>query len=153
MQGEEFHADTLAMPLAEYDLILGVQWLKPLSPLLWDFQQEFLQFTWKGKTIKLDMAPKPQLKWVDERKMLNVLQKNEESPKSKFFLVQLRSLEDNHELHNSSLTQGNQEELTELLQEFSEVFKEPSTLPLQRGHDHHIPLKPGVEPVHVRPYK
>lgn len=73
MQGEFFTAETLIMPLAEYDLILGIQWLKPWGPILWDFQQEYMQFVKEGRIIKLQMAPKPRLSWLVEDKMLHLL--------------------------------------------------------------------------------
>jgi hypothetical protein len=43
--------------------------------------------------------------------------------------------------------------LAALLDKFQEVFAEPSGLPLQRSHDHHINLLPGASPVAVRPYR
>lgn len=73
MQGKEFSADTLVMPLAEYDLILGVKWLKPLGPILWDFQNQFMQFEWQGQPFMLDLAPRPKLSWIDSKKMLHTL--------------------------------------------------------------------------------
>ena len=40
-----------------------------------------------------------------------------------------------------------------VLQEFRDVFKEPSTLPPSKGHDHRITLVEGAQPVNIRPYK
>lgn len=34
------------------------------------------------------------------------------------------------------------DQITQLLSEFEDVFQEPRSLPPQRVHDHHIPLKP-----------
>jgi hypothetical protein len=42
--------------------------------------------------------------------------------------------------------------LDEVLDSFSDVFAEPTGLPLERGHNHHIVLKPGAGPVVVLPY-
>jgi len=40
-----------------------------------------------------------------------------------------------------------------VLQEFSDVFMEPSSLPPSRQIDHNIPLKKGTTPVNVSPYR
>jgi hypothetical protein len=40
-----------------------------------------------------------------------------------------------------------------LLHAFADVFTEPIGLPLARGREHHIVLKPGSSPVAVRPYR
>ena len=45
------------------------------------------------------------------------------------------------------------EQLEALLQMYPEVFQELTELPPRRTHDHAITLKPGTEPVNVRPYK
>lgn len=44
-------------------------------------------------------------------------------------------------------------EVEQLPTKFGEVFQEPKGLPRSRSHDHHIPLKLGVEPTNVRPYR
>nr|GEV25766.1 putative mitochondrial protein [Tanacetum cinerariifolium] len=43
--------------------------------------------------------------------------------------------------------------LTPLLQEFKDVFAIPTSLPPTRSHDHEIPLKEGIQPVNIRPYR
>jgi hypothetical protein len=40
-----------------------------------------------------------------------------------------------------------------LLQQFSNVFQEPTELPPPRQHDYQIPLLEGAQPVSVRPYR
>jgi hypothetical protein len=39
-----------------------------------------------------------------------------------------------------------------ILQEFSELLKEPLSLPPIREVDHYISLKKGTKPINVRPY-
>jgi hypothetical protein len=46
-----------------------------------------------------------------------------------------------------------QREVQQLLQEFQDVFEQPTKLPPERFYDHHIPLLPNSAPVNSRPYK
>jgi len=46
------------------------------------------------------------------------------------------------------------EQLQALLQQYSDVFKEPTSLALKREvFDHRIPLKQGTNPFNIRPYR
>ena len=40
-----------------------------------------------------------------------------------------------------------------MLQEFAQIFDTPVGLPPFRGHEHHITLKEGAQPVYQRPYR
>jgi hypothetical protein len=37
IQGETFQVDCYTLPLEGFDVILGIQWLKSLGPIVWDF--------------------------------------------------------------------------------------------------------------------
>lgn len=43
--------------------------------------------------------------------------------------------------------------ISALLQQYSEVFQEPTTLPPHRDIDHAIPLQEGATPPNIRPYR
>ncbi|KAL5710217.1 hypothetical protein ACHQM5_020808 [Ranunculus cassubicifolius] len=45
------------------------------------------------------------------------------------------------------------EAIVNVLQSFQDVFEEPQGMPPIRNQDHQILLKPGVEPVHIEPYR
>ncbi|XP_040381111.1 uncharacterized protein LOC121054722 [Oryza brachyantha] len=45
------------------------------------------------------------------------------------------------------------EQIQPLVQEFKELFQEPTDLPPRRNCDHHIPLVEGAKPVNLRPYR
>jgi hypothetical protein len=45
------------------------------------------------------------------------------------------------------------EELQPVIDQFADVFAQPTSLPPKRYCDHHIPLVPGAQPVHFRPYR
>lgn len=44
-------------------------------------------------------------------------------------------------------------EVQALVDQFAELFAEPSSLPPSRACDHEIPLIPGARPVNIRPYR
>ena len=45
------------------------------------------------------------------------------------------------------------QDIQHLIEEFSELFQEPTELPPRHQCDHHIPLVPGAPPVAVRQYR
>lgn len=58
------------------------------------------------------------------------------------------------------LTESQEEEtsvvpvvIQEVLQQFKEVFAEPTGLPPSKSCDHRIPLVEGAQPVNLRPYR
>ena len=51
ISGEAFDIDLYALPLGDYDMVLGVQWLGILGPILWDFARHKLSFTQAGRRI------------------------------------------------------------------------------------------------------
>ncbi|GKV19872.1 hypothetical protein SLEP1_g30072 [Rubroshorea leprosula] len=123
MKGLEFQLEMLLLPLGEYDVILGIQWLKPLGKVLWDFQSKTLGFTYKEKPMVLHAPPKPQIKW-------------------EACGVQLSRAETKDDPH-----------LRQLLEIYFDVFEEPKELPPHKVQDHSIPLKGGIDPINVRPYR
>lgn len=39
------------MPLADYDVVLGTQWLATLGPVLWDFGSRTVMFQRQGQSV------------------------------------------------------------------------------------------------------
>jgi hypothetical protein len=48
---EEFSIDCFGINLGEFDLILGVEFLRTLGPILWDFEDLCMAFTRGGRRI------------------------------------------------------------------------------------------------------
>lgn len=44
---------TRTLPLDRFDMVLGVQWLKALAPILWDFKSLTMCFGVEGRQITL----------------------------------------------------------------------------------------------------
>jgi hypothetical protein len=53
IQGEEFVMDCYTLPLEGFDVILGVQWLKSLGPIVWDFATLSMAFLRHGRSVCL----------------------------------------------------------------------------------------------------
>ncbi|XP_061993942.1 uncharacterized protein LOC133711877 [Rosa rugosa] len=62
-------------------------------------------------------------------------------------LIELRHTDDNRQKPHVH------PKLKQLVEQFSELFQPPTSLPPKRSHDHRIPLLPGTVPVNVRPYR
>jgi hypothetical protein len=57
--GASFPADLYVMPLAGYDVVLGTRWLAVLGPIVWDFGNRVVSFTYQGRTFCWQGLPSP----------------------------------------------------------------------------------------------
>lgn len=142
MQGHQFMADVRVLKLADCQMVLGVNSLRDLSPVTFNFRNLTLQFTHEGVTI--------QLQGTTNRASLRV--------------IGVEVLEEFTNLEDPWMAQLNimQGKLTSkhipspiwcLLLQNTNLFKEPGELPPSRVHDHKITLKPNSQPVNLRPYR
>ena len=53
MQGQQFLTKELALPLDNYDLVLGIQWLVELGDITWNFKELNMKFKWIDKECML----------------------------------------------------------------------------------------------------
>jgi hypothetical protein len=51
IQGENFVMDCYTLPLKGFDVIIGVQWLKSLGPIVWDFATLTMAFLRQGRSV------------------------------------------------------------------------------------------------------
>jgi hypothetical protein len=51
IHGEEFSIDCYMLALDGFDVVLGVQWLKTLGPITWEFKALSMAFQYQGRTI------------------------------------------------------------------------------------------------------
>jgi hypothetical protein len=52
IQGETFQVDCYTLPLEGFDVILGVQWLKSLGPIVWDFTVLSMAFPHDRRSVR-----------------------------------------------------------------------------------------------------
>ncbi|KAD7477673.1 hypothetical protein E3N88_00809 [Mikania micrantha] len=53
MQGVWFKADVLLLPLKNYDMVMGVQWLQTLNDIVWNFKLLTMQFKIDNQSFEL----------------------------------------------------------------------------------------------------
>lgn len=123
---EHFTVDCYSIPLDCYDMVLGVTWLRTLEPILWDFDDLCMAFWHHGR---------------------HVLWKGIGSTRT--------DISPTGRLHAAPTAVGTTEPalLERLLATYTDVFATPAVLPPARPCDHRIHLRPGAEPVAVRPYR
>ena len=143
MQQQNFQADVYLLPLQSYDLILGIQWLKILDDISWNFTALTMTFQLDGQVHSLY----GEFFSSQGEKQLNALIVEQ----LEWFRLPFH--EANTDLLQLNAVQTQQEdwkELQELLQLYADIFQEPKGLPPQRSHDHRVPLLPGSSPVNTR---
>lgn len=52
LQGQSFYAQLYSLPSAEFDLVLGMNWLYLLGLIFWDFTKLTMKSTWHRKAIQ-----------------------------------------------------------------------------------------------------
>lgn len=152
MQGVEFEADVLLLPLSGSDMVLGIHGFSQLGPVLWDFLNLTMQFTYRGNKVKLRGMKGKKLKSIQADKLDKLFKSTGE-----LSMLQLVPCEVGNTPRLSPMVtdqQAQENRLQALLSRYEDVFQEPKGLPPQRDpFDHQIPLKEGTNAVNVRPYR
>ncbi|KAD2394077.1 hypothetical protein E3N88_41054 [Mikania micrantha] len=157
MQGRWFTTEVLLIPLENYDMILGVQWLLPLQDILWNFQKMTMQFKMGEELCELKGIHTNKVSMCSLK-----LSAGADDGQTEANVVQMYSLQlmgnTREGLHNSKVVTkdggtSEQKLWQELISEFAAVFDLPKGLPPKREFDHHIRLKEGTEPISQRPYR
>lgn len=129
-------------------MVLGIQWLKTLGPIQWDFTKLTMQFKVGGQELCLQGAPQSKLRVLKGEPSCKFLEEA-----AQLCIMQVTDLASKGEDYKG----GSQEEIGELQQlkvKFQDIFEDPELLPPLRGvFDHRIPLLPNASPVNIRPYR
>ena len=144
MQGHNFTQNVYVLDLEPYDLILGVDWMKHYSPMTFDFKELTLSFDKEGETVLLQgdsHTAKVRMRQgtAAQRHIRNKVRTSLQH--SCMIRVQ-----------NSQVTPV-PKSLTQLLDQYQDIFKEPISLPPIRELDHQIPHIPDAKPFKINPYK
>ncbi|XP_039811591.1 uncharacterized protein LOC120674480 [Panicum virgatum] len=125
-----FQFDLKVLPLTAYDIIICMDWLEAFSPMTVHWQQKWMQISYEGQSVLLQGELPVQL----DNLLIQVC-------------VLTDSVVQQSELSLLPL------DIRLLVDQFGELFEEPSELPPSRACDHDIPLIPGARPVNIRPYR
>lgn len=146
MQGSEFSANVLLLPLSGSDLVLGIQWFSAFGPVLWDFKNLTMEFQKEGRKVKLRGASGKKLKGMQASKLNKLMVAFGE-----LSMMQLIPQDANLKVGKSN---DSDPSLVKLLDSYATIFEEPKGLPPRReGFDHQIPLKEGSNHINLRPYR
>lgn len=155
LQQTQFTADVLVLPLVCCDLLLGIQWLKSLGPILWDFDKLQMDFTTNGRKFVLRGAKTPSFKIINNKTFTQAFHKGAElcflSTTTESYSLDIPTcytLSSNQQLHTVPAS------ISLLIDEYADIFLEPTALPpIRPGFDHKIPFKEGFQPFNLRPYR
>ncbi|KAK0570568.1 hypothetical protein LWI29_003302 [Acer saccharum] len=65
----DYTSDMLSLPLGGCDVVLGVQWLRTLGPVLWDFEKLSMEFWLNGVKVYLSSAKPQPLQHITSQQM------------------------------------------------------------------------------------
>lgn len=155
LQQMTFTADVIVLPLGLCDLISGIQWLRSLGPVIWDFDKLQMEFSFNGKKFLLRGAKPVGIKLINNKSFSQAVQQGAQI----CFLYMDPS---NYHLEISTCqlhpptdkSSGFPTTIERLLVDYADIFSEPQGLPPSRPRfDHRIPLQEGTTPFNIRPYR
>ncbi|KAJ3684964.1 hypothetical protein LUZ61_014128 [Rhynchospora tenuis] len=144
LQNHQLTGEVRLLDIQGYDMILGMDWLSLHGPMTIDWHQGKVLLHKDGQELVLQVTPDNaevslcQGQWAIEK---------EERNGGQLFVAQIFVVDDAPHIPMVHPI------LQPVLDQFKEVFTEPTKLPPSREIDHQIPLKSGSKPVTVRPYK
>jgi hypothetical protein len=158
LQGEPFLVDFFILPMDVCEVVMGTQWLRTLGPIWWDFTMLLMRFRWKNNEVELRGIRPPVNRIVEEQEMQRELKKRRcgwvchVQPRPKRNHVQMRL----HAIVLGAQQTGEDsmdQQVSTILSEFDELFKEPQGLPPTNCQDHQIRLALRIGPTNVWPYR
>ncbi|XP_074296892.1 uncharacterized protein LOC141627552 [Silene latifolia] len=149
LQNTDFMCEALLIPLGSCDMVLGVQRLRTLGTVKWNFSKLWMSFEIKGIKHVLRGIPTKVAKGATTatpKLLCNAIH---------LFYMQVED-QNLQGLSPLNCVPGSaiHVPISDLLKDYSALFEEPKSLPPSRGIlDHRIPLKNGANPVSIRPYR
>ncbi|KAJ0034378.1 hypothetical protein Pint_26465 [Pistacia integerrima] len=145
MQGNLYTTDFSILTLSGYDIVLGIQWLRTLGPILWDFSRFQIEFLVLDKPRRLQGMSPTGILLVEGENFGKVSRQNKRG-----LVIQLIDFENSSLL---SIETSIEPLIYDLLNQYPKVFSKPTGLLPTQNHDHHIELQLGAQPVCVGLYR
>lgn len=146
IQGMNFCADFRILDLQGADIILGVNWFKKYNPVTFDFVARTLTMEVDGKQISFEDHMLSANNFIISSEECN---KMLDQGAMGYVLVNGNDRED----YCTSNSADVPPDFSTFLEQFQDIFQEPTSLPPHRACDHSIPLLPGAKPPNIRPYR
>ncbi|XP_026452244.1 uncharacterized protein LOC113352661 [Papaver somniferum] len=143
IQGHQFKEDFHVLALGGCDIVLGADWLKTLGNVMFNFPKLTISFTHLGTNITLTgISTKSSFMMVNGQVVQKFIKYHTPAFVGQFFAISAEP----------PLTPI-PSPVHAVLDQFHDVFVEPTQLPTQRSLDHRIPLKPSSQTINLIPYK
>lgn len=118
--------------------------MKKFNPTKFDHEKRCATIGRKGSKVVLQAIPEnEQLSLISGSTVGKLLRKGQ-TIMAHLFLIEIENVQEYETIDASIL---------DLLASYSNIFSELESLPPCRALNHNIPLKPGVSPISLRPYK
>lgn len=132
------------LSLGAYDAILGMDWLEDHSPMHVDWRGKQLLITTSSGPARLHglSSDSATCAIVNSLQLMGLHRQGSLSQ-----VVQLCSVSEEDEFYAPT-----PHSIQRILDQFGDLFSEPTSLPPRRACDHRIPLMSGAQPVNMRPY-
>lgn len=144
MQGRNFVEELLIIPLGSCALVLGNDWMKRYNPTKFDHERKCVTIGRKSNKLVLpELVKECRLSMISSGAMRKMFKKGQDIVAHLFMKNIVPATAD------EEVDKG----IKEVLNQYSEVFAEPKSLPPVRTFDHSIPLKRGAMPFSLRPYR
>lgn len=149
---EDFSSDLTVLELQGYDIVLGCDFLKKHNPLSMDFD---------ARTVTVNKDGKSYVTFTDciatEAPKLTFAEKTEKLCSKGVvgfaMSIQFMTTISNYSCVTDQPVQKIAEEFLPVLEQYKELFTEPTELPFARDCDHSMPLKENSIPPNVRSYR
>ncbi|XP_026399605.1 uncharacterized protein LOC113295486 [Papaver somniferum] len=143
MQGCNFSFDFRVLDLGGCDMVLGVDWMRTISPVKFDFKMMTVSFIQDSKEIELKgITEDIRISSISVGSCQKYLKKNKNDMACHMFCI--TAIKPNPQTPKI---------LEPILTKYSSIFKETTSLPSEISHDRYIPLQPNSAPPKQRPYR
>ena len=142
LKGYIFCMDLFILPIQGTDVVLGIQWFELLGPMITNYKLLRMDFQWKGKAVHLIGEAQINDEFLQGKQFMKLTKSQ-----SVVSLYHLKAVSP------KSTTQVIPDCVQSLLQEHTNNFEIPTSLPPFKSIDHQIYLKPDATPINVRPYR
>lgn len=130
MQGHEFAADFLILPLDNFDMILGIQWLTVLGDIMWNFNKLKMKFSVGKEQFCLQGEKGKGVKMVSEANLQKMLSRDAQLAFTQCYALTIQSVKTGVQVKSveeeiKSISSSIPIKIARVLNRYVEIFQEP----------------------------